>query len=484
MALKKKVRIMIYVFALFQVLGIISSVHAILNTRTSQGAIAWVVSLNTVAVVAVPAYWVFGRSKFHGYENAWRDASLSIDDELQSIRQSFDQYIVDNPALLPEIRAVRELADTGFIRGNAAELLVDGQVTYDSIYAGIEQAESYVLFQFYIIRADRTGNRFKELLIRKAEEGIRVFVLYDELGSIKLPTAWINEIRNASIEMIPFNTRQGPQNRFQLNFRNHRKIVVVDGKTAWLGGLNVGDDYLGKDKKLTPWRDTHLELVGPVALVAQAVFLSDWNWASRDLISGLNWIPSVPKNVLKGEDGVNALVLQSGPADEHETASLFFTQALNQGRERIWIATPYFIPDEATMVALRLALLKGLDVRIITPELNDNWLVRQASNVYLEDLSDMGARIYFYEKGFMHQKVMLVDDRLAMVGTVNFDNRSFRLNFEITAALFNRDFAHKVQTMLQKDLANSSEAGPAYFEKLSAWERLKSRGSALLAPVL
>ena len=484
MALKKKVKMLVYLIALFQILGLISSVHAILTTRTSQGAIAWVVSLNTVAVVAVPAYWVFGRSKFHGYENAWRDASLSIDDELQSIRQSFDQFIVENPALLPELRAVKELAGTGFVSGNAAELLVDGQATYDSIYAGIEQAESYVLFQFYIIRADHTGNRFKELLIRKAEEGIRVFVLYDELGSIKLPAAWINEVRNAGIQMIPFNTRQGPQNRFQLNFRNHRKIVVVDGKATWLGGLNVGDDYLGKDKKLTPWRDTHLKLVGPVALVAQAVFLSDWHWASRDLISGLNWTPNVPENVLKGGDGVNALVLQSGPADEHETASLFFTQALNLARERIWIATPYFIPDEATMVAIRLALLKGLDVRILTPELNDNWFVRHASNVYLKDLAEMGARIYFYEKGFMHQKVMLIDDRLAMVGTVNFDNRSFRLNFEITAALSNIDFADEVEAMLQNDLANSSEVGTAYFENLSAWERLKSSGSALLAPVL
>jgi cardiolipin synthase len=212
--------------------------------------------------------------------------------------------------------------------------------------------------------------------------------------------------------------------------------------------------------------------------------VSDWHWASRNLIAGLNWTPSVPANVMEGDDGVNALVLQSGPADEYETASLFFTQALNLARQRIWIATPYFIPDEATMVALRLALLKGLDVRILTPELNDNWFVRHASNVYLQELASMGARIYFYEKGFMHQKVMLVDDRLAMVGTVNFDNRSFRLNFEITAALADRDFAAEIEAMLEEDLANSSEAGPAYFSDLSLWERLKSSGSALLAPVL
>lgn len=475
---------LVYVFSLFQILGLVSSVHAILNTRTSQGAIAWAVSLNTVAVVAVPAYWVFGRSKFHGYVKSWRDASLSIDEDLKRLQNQFAQYVVTDPALIPELRAVRKLADTGFVRGNAAELLIDGDATYNSIYAGIEQAESYVLFQFYIIRPDRTGNRFRDLLIRKAKEGVRISVLYDELGSVGLPTAWIDEIRNAGAQMIPFNTRQGPQNRFQLNFRNHRKIVVVDGKAAWLGGLNVGDDYLGEDKKLTPWRDTHVKLEGPVALIAQAVFLSDWHWASHELLAGLNWTPRVPEHLQPDENGVNALVLQSGPADEHETASLFFTQALNLARKRIWIATPYFIPDEATMVALRLALLKGLDVRILTPELNDNWFVRNASNVYLEELVAMGARTYFYEKGFMHQKVMLVDDLLAMVGTVNFDNRSFRLNFEITAAFADRKFADEIEAMLQQDLADSSEAGSDYFESFSAWERLKSRGSALLAPVL
>ena len=475
---------LVYVFAVFQILGLISSVHAVLNTRTPQGAIAWAVSLNTVAVVAVPAYWVFGRSKFHGYVNAWRDASLSIDDDLERFRRQFDQFIVENPALVPEIKAVRELSDAEFVSGNTVELLIDGETTYDSIHAGIEQAESYIFFQFYIIRADETGDRFKAQLIRKAKEGIRVYVLYDELGSIDLPESWVTEIRQAGIRIIPFNTRQGPKNRFQLNFRNHRKIVVVDGKATWLGGLNVGDDYLGKDEKLTPWRDTHVRRYCSATLIAQTVFVSDWHWASRELIAGLNWSPWVSEELLGGDNGANVLVLQSGPADRYETASLFFTQALNLARQRIWIATPYFIPDEATMAALRLALLKGLDVRIITPELNDNWFVRNASNVYLKDLAGMGARIYFYEKGFMHQKTVLIDDRLALVGTVNFDNRSFRLNFEVTAALADRDLASEIEAMLEKDIAASNETTPDHFENLGIWERLKAHGSALLAPVL
>ena len=174
----------------------------------------------------------------------------------------------------------------------------------------------------------------------------------------------------------------------------------------------------------------------------------------------------------------------SGPADEFETASLLFTNKLNAARERIWIATPYFIPDGATMVSLRLALLKGLDVRIITPQLNDNWLVRHASNVYLSELSQIGAKIYFYDKGFMHQKVTLVDAENAMIGTVNFDNRSFRLNFEITGTVIDREFASEVEAMLLNDISNSTEVKNYNLEEESIWERLKARGAVLMAPEL
>jgi cardiolipin synthase len=199
-------------------------------------------------------------------------------------------------------------------------------------------------------------------------------------------------------------------------------------------------------------------------------------------LQGLSWEPK-PQAWPDGE-GTHVLILGSGPADEYETASLFFTNALNLASKRIWIATPYFIPDEATMVALRLALLKGIDVRILTPALNDNWFVRHASNVYLSDLSQMGARIYFYQNGFMHQKVMLVDDEYSLVGTVNFDNRSFRLNFEVTATVADHEFATEIESMLQDDFSASSELMEYRLDDQSLWERLKARGSALLAPVL
>ena len=182
--------------------------------------------------------------------------------------------------------------------------------------------------------------------------------------------------------------------------------------------------------------------------------------------------------------GKKVLVLGTGPADKLETASLFFTNVLNVARQRIWIATPYFIPDQATMVALRLALLKNLDVRIITPALNDNWLVRHAANTYLSKLSQLGAKIYFYDEGFMHQKVILLDEEFSMIGTVNFDNRSFRLNFEVTGVIADKEFASEVEDMLLTDISNSTEVENYNLEKQSAWERLKAHSSALLAPVL
>lgn len=470
-------------FLFFQVAGLVSSIHAVLNTRTAQGAVAWVVSLNTLPVVSVPAYWIFGRSRFVGYVNALKDSSLDIAQQKQQAYEEFQPFILHQPVDFPEYKAIRTLSKSPFMSGNKVDLLINGVATYDSIAEGISRAESYILFQFYILREDTAGDRFKDLLITKALQGVSVHVLYDEMGSGNLSPDWLQEFRVAGVQIIPFNTTQGAQNRFQINFRNHRKIVVIDGKETWIGGLNIGDEYLGHDPKLSPWRDTHLHIEGPVALVAQSIFWSDWYWADKFLLDHLSWTPTLAKGLKRGE-GKDVLILGSGPADELETASLFFTTALNAAKERIWIATPYFIPDEATTVALQLALLRGVDVRIITPRKNDNWFVHHAANVYLSELSHMGARIFFYEKGFMHQKTILLDNNVSLIGTVNFDNRSFRLNFEVTAAVADVDFAFKTEQMLENDLKYSTEIKNYDLRTQSFWERLKARGSSLLSPVL
>jgi len=481
------VEITVVGYIIFQVLGIISSVHAIMATRTPQGSIAWAISLITIPVISVPAYWVLGRSKFDGYISKWCDIPSHIEQEMEETKQGLLPYAVENSINFPEYEAATRLAKSPLLRGNDVQLLVDGKDTYDSLHQGIEEARSYILFQFYILRPDESGNRFKVQLIQKAGEGIAVYVLYDEFGSSDLDEEWISDLKNAGIQIVPFNTQQGSNNRFQINFRNHRKIVVVDGKSSWIGGLNIGNDYLGEDKKLCPWRDTHMRIDGPSSIIAQSIFALDWYYADKELIRGLAWLPDeagINLSDARNKNKKEVMVLSSGPADSHETASLFFTNALNLARKRIWIATPYFIPDESTLAALKLALMKGLDVRIITPRLNDNWFVRHAANIYLSELNQLGAKIYFFEKGFMHQKVMLIDDSFSMIGTVNFDNRSFRLNFEVTGVVADKEFASQIEAMLLDDLQNSTEILNYNLENESYWERFKARASGLLAPVL
>jgi len=481
------VEIAIVGYMIFQLLGIISSIHAVMATRTPQGSIAWAISLITIPVISVPAYWVFGRSKFDGYITKWCCLPSYVEKEMQEVINQMLPYAVKNSIHFPEYEAATRLARSPLIKGNDVSLLVDGDATYNSLQQGIEEAKSYILFQFYILRPDISGNRFKTLLIKRAGEGIAVYVLYDELGSSDLDEDWVSDFKKAGVQIVPFNTRQGSNNLFQLNFRNHRKIVVIDGKSSWLGGLNIGDDYLGEDKKLSPWRDTHIRIDGPSSIIAQSIFALDWYYAEKEMIKGLTWLPTeagIDLSDASDENKKEVMVLSSGPADNHETASLFFTNALNVARKRIWIATPYFIPDESTLAALKLALFKGLDLRIITPRLNDNWFVRHAANIYLSELSQHGAKIYFYEKGFMHQKVMLVDHNISMVGTVNFDNRSFRLNFEVTGIVADKEFATDVEVMLLDDLGNSTLLVNYKLEDKSFLERFKARSSGLLAPVL
>jgi cardiolipin synthase len=464
------------VILIFHVLGIISSVHAVMGTRTSQGAIAWVVSLNTFPYVAVPAYWVLGRSRFHGYVTARQQGDLEIRRVVEHANDELAAVISPMPERGPA-RAAELLAELPTVKGNAVELLIDGQATFSSIFEGIDSAEEYVLVQFFIVKDDGLGRELKARLEARAREGVRVMFMYDEVGSHKLPNRYVQELRSAGVEVSAFHSRKGPRNRFQINFRNHRKIVVVDGHAAWVGGHNVGDEYLGKGE-LGPWRDTHLKIEGPAALAAQLSFFEDWHWAT-DTEPELSWESDVI-----ADDGVPVLILPSGPADKLETAGLMFVQAINAATERIWIASPYFVPDQAVMSALQLAGLRGVDVRILIPDKPDHLFVYLAAFAYFDQAKKTGVTFYRYTEGFLHQKAMLIDDEAAAIGTANLDNRSFRLNFEITAIVADEEFAAEVEQMFVADFERSRRMTPADYDDQSFWFKLAVRLASLTSPIL
>lgn len=467
-----------YFYLALEVVAIVSAVNVIMRARTSQGAIAWAIALITFPVLSLPLYLVFGRNKFQGYVKARRISYKG----LASFFETFEANIENCRAKFSSDENIfytfEALAKLPFLEGNTTNLLIDGEQTFSEIFKGISQAQNYILLQFYIVRNDQVGEQLKSALLNKLDQGVKVYFLCDAIGSAALSTDYFNELLQAGAEAVTFRCMTKFSRRMQINFRNHRKIVIIDGHTAYVGGHNVGDEYLGKLPKLSPWRDTHVKITGPAALAVQLVFIEDWYWMTKQIPS-LTWEPTKLNEV-----GQRVLALPSGPADQMDTCSLFFVHAINSSQKTCWIVSPYFVPDESVVSALQLAALRGVDVRILLPEKADNKLVYLAGFSYFHEIINSGIRMYRYKKGFLHQKVMMVDSQLAMVGTANFDNRSFRLNFEITMVFADQEFNEAVSHMLEDDFRNSELVTTDDYDKSSLIFKSIARISRLFSPIL
>lgn len=459
---------------LFHALGIAHVVHALMNVRTSQGTIAWIVSLLAVPWLAVPVYWLTGKTRFSGYVRARRGEDAELRKLADDMHRRLRHYEIKPDDAFG--RAAEVLGGLPFTRGNELTLLIDGEETFEAIFKAIAAAEEYLLVNFFIVKNDRVGRRFQQALIDRANAGVRVYFLYDEIGSNKLSRAYLAELDAAGIQHHSFGSNRHWWSRLQLNFRNHRKIVVVDGKEAFIGGINVGDEYLGRDQRFGAWRDTHLKLKGPSVQAIQLVFIEDWNWAA-DEIPDLNW-----SGQAETADQV-AAVIPTGPADPLDSWQLVVAEMANTARERLWIASPYFVPDDGVLVALQAASIRGVDVRILIPEKPDHLLVWLSAFTYFEQTIPFGVTLHRYKRGFLHQKVVLVDERLACVGTANLDNRSFRLNFEISALSTDPGFVDEVAHMLENDFEQSVPASVEEFTGKSFGFRLACRAARLMAPV-
>lgn len=456
------------ILVLLHAAGVIAAMHAVMHTRTPQGAFAWALGLSLLPYFTLLPYLYLGRSRFHGYVDMHR-----------LHRQRLDlTYTGDDDAAAPECAryaALASMLDAKFRPQQRLRLLIDGDAAFEAILAAIGQAERCVLVQFFIFHDDGLGRRMQQALLERAAAGVEICVLFDGIGSHALPRQYVETLRAGGVAIHPFAT-QHRQNRFQLNFRNHRKIVVVDGWRGFVGGLNVGDEYLGLKPPLAPWRDTHLELQGTAAADLQRSFAEDWHWVTGALPPMLT-----PRTV---DGSAHTLVAATGPADEQESCSLFFVGAIHAARRRLWLTSPYFVPDQAVMSALRLAVFRGVDVRVLIPARPDHRTVFLASTLHAYDALRAGIRMFRYQPGFVHQKVMLIDDDTAAVGSMNLDNRSFRLNFEISALNVDRAFAGAVEAMLREDFARAAELSEAEYRGASPWRRLAMHVARLFDPIL
>lgn len=471
--------ILAFAYALLEIAGIATAVHAVFNARSAQGSTAWAIALVAAPFISLPLYLIFGRNRFSGYVDARRNSDVAHSWIAEQARTVCDEFRSDLPDVGGRLSFLERLAHLPFTYGNRVELLIDGEATFAAMFDAMEKAEHYILVQFFIVRADDLGQRLKDLLIARAKDGIAVHFLYDQLGGRTLPASYLRELRDAGVQIEAFRSSKGYANPLQINFRNHRKVMVIDGDFAFVGGLNVGDEYLGKSKRFGPWRDTHAVVEGPSADALQLIFAEDWHWATGRNLDGLEW------KTRKAENGhADLLILPSGPADDYETCNLMFVHAIHSAQKRFWIASPYFVPNAEVVSALQVAGLRGVDVRILLPANPDHFMVYLASFYFMKLTGSKGIRFYRYTDGFMHQKAFLIDAFGAGIGTANLDNRSFRLNFEVTLLSVNFEFANQVEAMFERDFACSNEVPHDEIDKRSALFKLGAAGARLLSPIL
>lgn len=458
--------------------AILFALRAIRTARTPQGAVGWAIVLIVLPYVAVPVFVIFGSFHYPGVIRA-RIRTERMARRLAEAAATAGRFV--DPATLGMAEGFEAIAGRPVVGGNAATLLVEGEAVFETLFTSIREARHFVLIQTYILRDDGLGHALQELLIAKAAEGVRVCVLYDPFGSHGLHHAYLQRMREGGVEITNFHARHpslmvAPM---RINFRNHRKIAVIDGRVAFTGGYNFGDEYVGRDPRLGPWRDTMVRLEGEVVAQLLAVFAEDWLWATGEVLE--QEAAAAGRPATTGD--LPAVIVSSGPADPHETGTLHFEHAITAARRRLWIATPYFTPDPGLMNALRLAVLRGVDVRVIMAGRRDHWLVWLAGFAFLDEMRDSGVRFHRYDRGFLHQKVLLIDDDVAVIGSHNLDGRSCRLNFEASAVIFDTDFARAVATMLEADFATC----PAWERPLDdepAWLRWSAPVARLFAPVL
>ncbi|MEM7321405.1 MAG: cardiolipin synthase, partial [Pseudomonadota bacterium] len=384
------------------------AIRAAQTARTPQGAVGWVVFLMATPLLAVPLYLFLGHHRFAGYHLTRIESERVV----MALRAFAARVAPDADRLMLNTRPFETLAGMPVARGNGVDLLIDGEATFDAMFEAIDNASSYILIQFYIVRDDELGQKMRESLAAAVRRGVTVRFITDAIGSYSLPDSYYDSMREAGIEVINPRHQRGPNFRFQLNYRNHRKTLIVDGVTGFVGGHNIGVEYLGQNPEFGRWRDTHVRITGPIVSQLQLIFVEDWHWANgEELLDDLNWQAGTD------DRDVNALIVATGPGDRTEKGSLLFYSAIAASTRRVWVSSPYFVPDIDIMSALKHAAMRGVDVRILIPEKADHRLPWLAAFAYFDEIADCGVRIFRYTDGFLHQKAFVVDDTIAAVGT-------------------------------------------------------------------
>lgn len=457
----------------------------LLERRSPAKTVAWLFVLAFLPYVGFLFYMLFGRN---WRKKKWVMAKQPIDySQIENAIEKYTDRLLEdktvNLVLGSKDRLMFMLIQSAFAPltvNNRVTVLKDASEKYPVLFDMIEKAREYIHLEYYIIRDDPTGRRLVNLLQKKASEGVDVRILYDAVGSSGFARKHKTSLQRAGIKACSFLPVRIPVLNSGLNYRNHRKIVVVDGKKALVGGINIGDEYLGL-KKLGYWRDTHLMLEGDAVNSVHLIFLLDWFFASEDEINLFDFLHEQPPPMPEQH---YVQVAASGPDSEWKSIHQMYFSIITSAETSLYITSPYFVPGDSILTALKTSALSGVDVRLIIPGKPDHKIVYWATHSYLEEVMEAGVRVYLYQKGFIHSKVLISDGTIASVGTANMDERSFNHNFEINALIYTREVVEDIEAQFFQDIEDSRELVLEEYRQKRLPRRLRESLARLLSPLL
>ena len=474
-------QILLYMILLLYILWVISFIF--LERRKPESIVSWLLIFIIFPFIGFIIYLIFGRDlsrkkifRLHANEEILMgELKRKNLDIYKAQKKSLRQILEDGTDVLD---LTSTMSSTGLYFNNKVKIFSDGEMKFVDLFETIEKAAKEIHIIYFIYKKDDLGKALRDLLVKKALEGVKVRLLLDHMGSLGVAGRFFKALKEAGGEVsfsFPLKVYDLP-----LNNRNHRKIAIIDRKIAYIGGYNVGDEYIGKNKKIGYWRDTHLRVEGDIVKSLQIRFILDWRNAGKDDIL---FKPDIFEDgEKKGE--ITAQLLTSGPDSKIEEIKLAYIEMIHQAKEYIYMQSPYFVPDESMIDAIKSALLKGIDVRIMIPDKKDHIFVYWATYSYIGDLLPYGLKSYKYNNGFLHAKTIVVDDKIASIGSANFDIRSFKLSFEANMVLYGEEIGQEMKAIFFEDLKKCSQITLEEYNKRSLAIRIKEPISRLISPIL
>lgn len=465
---------------LFYIYVIAVCLIVFLEEKSPERMMSWLLVLILFPGFGLIAYLLFGRSfrkKYRVKEKKVADfQTLEDADQMIAWEDEIDHELP--PICYTLIRLLENNSGSKVLLKNEVKVMSDGVITFALMLEALEHATDIINFEFFIVKDDDLGNRFKKVLMKKALEGVEVNFLYDAVGSWQLPRAYKESLEDAGVNVRAFLPVIAPFVSRNMNYRNHRKIVTIDGEVGFVGGLNIGDEYLGKKEQFGYWRDTHLMLKGESVHALTHIFLDDWTFSDGEIENKEKYFPKITttKQTLMQ-------MASCGPDSDKQVIKQAYFKMIAAAQKSIYIESPYLVPEDSLLVALKTAALSGVDVKIIIPYVADHFMVYWANQCYIEDLLKSNVKIYYYKGGFIHSKSLVVDDVCASVGTANLDIRSLELNFEVNAFIYDESVIRELVSDFNEDLFRSERINLDEFLKRKKYRKVFEAFGRLVSPL-